>query len=228
MIISQPRSRARLQVYMHQLHVALPIILVNGWVHACRPDETAESIAARGLQTAGASYRSQHPSGAVGGYFGSMCEHIKRGSHEKRRPFISATLDLSSAMHWSYAGVSTVVKIDLRACREQGIFYWDCCRDSFLLYGPMAANFGEASKEIVLDDNIPASCCSVLKVTMCCHPSTCLEWTLVTFGTHWLSAWPASTCYMLHCSWKSVSAALCKGCLIPTGRVGILSRHSKD
>lgn len=110
-------------------------------------------------------------------YVAAVNSHIMNGSkkgHVTR--FLSATRCLRNALSWGYAGGHHIVKIDLAKASEEQIVVLDVGDvHSDLCYGGSARNFAVRSREVVLDNSIPAHCCEVLKVKLL-HKAATYNW----------------------------------------------------
>lgn len=141
---------------------------------ACRLDET--DIEKEGVRLPGVEegmdpqypWRATHdPDSPAVDYINAINDHIFNGSKKKRgrKPFISATTCLRTALSWAYGGCRTIVRIDLDKCAAAGVAALDMGGAlNELCWQGQTANFAARSREVILDKDIPADCVTVLEV----------------------------------------------------------------
>ena len=94
-------------------------------------------------------------------FFEGMQTHVLTGTHptlDGRRPFISATTSISTALWWSAYGAIPIVQIDLKKIASENLPQWHVGgAHAELMVWPMAANFAKTSREIVFSTQVPDS-----------------------------------------------------------------------
>lgn len=137
----------------------------------CRLDEVDVKTAGVRLSptSSGRPWRSNNaPTSRAVDYLNAANDHIFNGSKlgRIRKPFISATRDLRTALSWSYGGCHKIVKINLNKCQEAGVCVLDMGgKHNLWCWGGTVANFAAMSREVLLDAPIPADCCTLVKAS---------------------------------------------------------------
>jgi hypothetical protein len=139
-------------------------------LHGFRKDEDGS----RGLfpKSARTPYRLEHSlSTPAINYLNAVNDHIFNGNKGScMQPFISATMQLKTALSYSYYGCHKIVEIDLAKCAAAGVLALDM-GDSMnsLCWGGQPQHFAFASREVVLCGEVPADCVKLLKVGRACQ-----------------------------------------------------------